>query len=895
MKRIMLAACAVSVLTLPLAVLGADVPLNPSGTVGFGERGLVPFMYLKGWKHLPVVGAYEISVPGRTDFRMTDGKEKIFDGSVSLVRHEGGSLKLEYVFTAAKPVEVQSFGCKMSLPHADAEGLAWETESRSGRFARPAKGLSVASGKCTSFGFSPGAGKERLVFFSRTPFAFTVQDNRRWRDTYEVRFYPPRMTRRFAAGETVSFRVMVKSASALTPVDVKPYTVEAGAEWIPVDFRRDILEGSALDFSRMGFTDAPAGKHGWLRNVGGHFEFGRLPGKRQRFYGVNLCSSANFPDRDLARRLVTRLRRFGYNTIRIHHHDAEMTRGSADGVSLNPAAMEKFDGLVAEAVRQGLYLTTDVYVSRAHNIGWRHIGVDRDGTVPMRLYKALCAVHEPAFRNWAAFAKNFFMHVNPHTGRRYADEPAMPLVSLVNEGGFFMGWKRGVCDDERVLASWKKWLAKKRAADPSFAPAADPDRLPGNFRDPATAPAIAAWTGELEAEMSARMKAYLRSIGVKALVTNGNCGSHYAALQLATAGYDYIDDHFYVDHPRFLEKRWRLPSSCPNVNPLLGSGTIRPADKAFTRMDGKPFTVTEWNFSGPGRYRGVGGILTGAMAALQDWDGLWRFAYSHNRENLGDTDASRPGYFDLVSDPLASAGERACLCLFLRGDLAPLDGGVSLMYGPESASRPDKVLIAAPPWSDMAWKMRVGSCLSPDDARGTHVIAREKAESADVSRFVRETPLAFDRKRGSFTVSTDRTCGGFAPEGTVSAGFLSADISGAPATVWVSSLDGKAIPESGRLLVSHVTDVQGEGVKFTDRSMRILLKWGRRPLAQNGSAVVSVDLRNPGDFEVWGLAANGRRTGRMASSVTDGRLVFTASVDAPGGARMLYEIVRRRP
>ena len=38
------------------------------------------------------------------------------------------------------------------------------------------------------------------------------------------------------------------------------------------------------------------------------------------------------------------------------------------------------------------------------------------------------------------------------------------------------------------------------------------------------------------------MKAHLRSLGAKALVTNGNSGPHYAALQLATDAYDYIDD-----------------------------------------------------------------------------------------------------------------------------------------------------------------------------------------------------------------------------------------------------------------------------------------------------------------------------------------------------------------
>ena len=88
--------------------------------------------------------------------------------------------------------------------------------------------------------------------------------------------------------------------NATQAAEQRPYVIEAGAGWVPITEHRDILEGSALDFSKAGFTDAPAGKYGWIRSVGGHFEFEKLPGRPQRFYGVNLCGTANFPDHDLA-------------------------------------------------------------------------------------------------------------------------------------------------------------------------------------------------------------------------------------------------------------------------------------------------------------------------------------------------------------------------------------------------------------------------------------------------------------------------------------------------------------------------------------------------------------------------------------------------------------------
>ena len=53
-------------------------------------------------------------------------------------------------------------------------------------------------------------------------------------------------------------------------------TVAEGPDWIPLECRRDIEPGSALDSSGLGIHDAPSGKHGWLRSAGGHAEF--VPG-----------------------------------------------------------------------------------------------------------------------------------------------------------------------------------------------------------------------------------------------------------------------------------------------------------------------------------------------------------------------------------------------------------------------------------------------------------------------------------------------------------------------------------------------------------------------------------------------------------------------------------------
>ena len=879
------------------SALSLDVTLAPAGDIRFGEgnehvfRSLVA---LPGWQGLSSKGGWEIKTPGVAPFSLATGTNVLIKAEARLEQLPDGKVKIAYSFTPVEDTKLVVLACSFTQPGAEVTGKPWKMPGRQGTFSRPANdGIHVMGGKGTEVSVAFGATGRMLTFVADREQGIAIQDNWRWGETYSLRLGTLGQ-KTWKKGETQTYAFTVSADEPLVAKSIEPTVIARGADWIPLTYRKEIEAGSALDFSCMGFTDAPSGKYGWMKNVGSHFEFEGRPGKPVRLYGVNLCGTANFPNHDEADTMVTRFKRLGYNAIRFHHHDSGTVKGSADGLTLSKENMDKFDYLLATAIREGLYLTTDLFVSRNHVIKWRHIGVDRDGLVDMQLFKALCALYDPAFENWCAYSRNFLNHVNPYTGRAYKDEPALSLISLINEGGLFMGWGRETAKDERVREAWRKWVLAKRAADPSFYPDADPDNVPkGTYNA-----AFALFMGEMEAKMVARMKAFLRSIGCKALLTNDNCGPHFAPLQRASAEYDYIDDHFYVDHPQFLEQRWRLPSRCGNRNPIL-TPVLPPCRLGFTRMADKPFTVTEWNFSGPGMFRGVGGILTGAIAALQDWDGMWRFAYGHSREDCLENPRHAPGYFNLGTDPLGQASDRASICLFLRGDIAPLaPGGASLLITPAS-EKPEgtKPFSGAPSWSDAAWNMRVSSCLSPAAAGAARVIPREQAEDPAVTNWARSVAvnpsLGFDRVRGSFTIDTPRTCGGFAPDGAFSAGAISVTLGGAAATVWASSLDGAPVSASRRILVTHLTDVQGEGSKFADPEKTIILRFGRGSLVRNGTAQVKLALAEPAAYTVYELETSGKRLGTVPAEVKDGKLCFTAAVDGPHGARMLYEVVRK--
>ncbi len=754
-------------------------------------------------------------------------------------------------------------------------------------------------------------------YFGVTRGRFEIVDakgNNRWTEDPNGRHYVlTEKTPRHAVGKIIDELMARPPKNGEKPSPVK---IVAGRDWIPMAPMGDILPGSALDFSMLRGTEAPAGKYGRVVAKGSTFEFEKRPGVSQRFYGVNLCMGANVPPTyEDARRFAARLRKMGYNAVRFHHHECELLQRTNNpaATKLDVERMRRFDGLVAACVENGIYMTTDLHVSRGP-ISWRSIGVDRDGTVQGG--KVWMLVHAGMQSNLCEFVRNWFNHVNEYTGRRLADEPALACVSLVNEGaignnGHYVDYLATL---EPWVDAWRKWLAAKKAREPEFYGKLDesfPETLNG-FRD-RKKQAFILFLQETESAFMKKMRAFMRDelkCGVPLTSMNGLY--HPIAYQYCKeADYDYVDDHFYVDHPRFLEKSWRLPSYCPNANPLVGRH-LGVTGAAFRRVLNRPFTVSEFNYSGPGRFRGMGGIATGALAALQGWNGIWRFAWSHGVGGVVEPERKWLNYFDVSGDPLSLASERASVCLFLRRDLPELKKTYAVHLPNDMMRKPHVQSIG---WTYTtfiwaAWYAKVGTQLGETAPRGAisagtypEVIqaTREKvfadlglgnAENGDFPT-AGDGAVHVDGVNGDFFVSTPNTCGGFSERGPIRSTALTVELEGAAATVWASSLDGKPLASSARILLTHLTDVQNTNIAYRDERLKVLTGWGHLPhLMRNGTARCRLRVAD-GRWTVHALGADGRRLRAVPSRAAQGALDFTAKVDAdPSCATYLYELVR---
>ncbi len=916
-----------SLVTPMCAAAGEDMTLSgsPGGRVHLsaGEQVICSFAPAAAnaeWVFSHGIGKSPL-VAGRGSFEMSVNDLPI-NGGVILSGDESGATA-QFDFTAKQAVDFQTLVVATEFAISELAGGRWEADGTVGEFPSQFGKAHLFIGTVQRLDLELPSGRKMALTFP-APTMVVLQDNRQW-GTASFTLRVGRGAGRLEAGETFSIAMTIPDAhfSETLPLPLRPVVLRANEEWIPLKQELEIEQGSALDLSGMGFVDGPCGTKGRvIVSPEGHFAYADEPERPKRFYGVNFCFSAQYLPKAKVDRLLDRVLRLGYNTVRIHHYEVELTQPSwRPGFDWDPKKVDQLDYLLAGCAKRGLWVSTDLYVSRP--VSGEQIG-RTEKEIPMDMFKILVPVSEQAFQDWAAFSRRFLDRVNPYTGTRLADDPAIAWISLINEGPLSNNWDK-IREMPEWKAAWNAWLQERfstrselEAALGDLAPSEDPANgsvrfAPSLFTDEPRALMGQAFVAEKELATFERMRDFLRKdLKCQALLTNmNNAGPGLVSLQLARQSYDYVDEHFYVDHPHFLEKPWQLPSSSPNANPIT-SGASGGVAYATVRLFGKPFTITEYNYSGPGRFRGVGGILTGALGALQNWDGMWRFAYSHDARNL--FHPAPMGYFDLAGDPLNLAADRLTLFLYLRRDLTAAPAAIATLLSEKDLRNPIPGQSVSPLRS-AAWLTRVGSIVTRP---GETVPSKFRTIPANASKAVpalREllttlglspTPairsetgqITVDPKQTIFIIDSPKSAGGYADPGKS----LSAPSAGVQvdeltmgATVFINSLDESPIRSSRRLLVTHLTDLQNTDIRYGEGARQTLLDWGELPhLVRDGSARISMKMERPGDFTVWALSVGGRRVEKVPSIVKDGKLTFVVSVKGSEGARLLYEIATEK-
>ncbi len=684
-----------------------------------------------------------------------------------------------------------------------------------------------------------------------------------------------------------------KPITFITPQE-RDVMIVQNDKWLPVKFTKEVVKGSPLDFSWV--QDAPAGKYGYLKsNNSGEFIFEDVPDKTIRLYGVNTCNSASFPDKKTADFLAEELARKGYNAIRIHHHDNEMLDNAAgDSVTFDNEMMDRLDYFAYVMKTHGLYITTDLYTSRklrrGDNIPELKFISDKE-LASQHVLKMLLPISPATMDNWKVFVRKWLAHVNPYTGVAWGNEPAIFCLNLMNEDTLINNWSKVPAIARLYREAFKEWVKDKEF------PAGDKDDR-----------AFKSFIYELQAKANAQMMRFVKDeLNVKAMLTSHNFITGNVALTALRNDFDLVDNHSYFDHPKLIGG-WHLPQAFMQES-AISLLAPTPAEMMPTRIFGKPFIATEFNFCQPNSYRAETGPLLGGYSSLQNWSGVFRFDWAHRDTDIMKLSAIN-GSFDATNDPLAQLSDRIAIALFVRGDVKPSEKKFSytvnenifksndLLYFPENFLTLGLISQIGSNLNNTAKEQGV-TYLKPEQSTSPGSFTDKKISKlwknavADKKAVSSTGQLDLDGNRKQMVVTTPRSESITLARGNLSADFVSLANADSFQTVAVISLDRKPLRSSSSILIIHLTNLVNSRALFKGDQKRILQKPGSTPaLLFRGTSELNLDTA--AEYSITALAANGVSLGVFKGAVVDGKFSFKLDPGRFPGAVMAYHLTCKK-
>ena len=222
---------------------------------------------------------------------------------------------------------------------------------------------------------------------------------------------------------------------ALLAALITSMSLPARAQTFPFEMPWDDSAPSATNVADL--NPAPLTEKQRIAIKNGHFA--DASGRRVRFLGTNIVASAAFTRPEDAAAVAARLHKFGFNIVRLHHMDASWANPSIFGAdhdagkgpnqTVDADSLELLDNFVAALKKQGVYTNLNLHVARSPSPG---DGFPDSDKIPEM--GKVTAYFEPKFIVLQKdYARQILDHVNPHTGLRWADDPAVAVVELNNE------------------------------------------------------------------------------------------------------------------------------------------------------------------------------------------------------------------------------------------------------------------------------------------------------------------------------------------------------------------------------------------------------------------------------------------------------------------------------
>ena len=740
------------------------------------------------------------------------------------------------------------------------------------------------------------------------------------------------------------------------------YETRAGREWRPVDTSDLVVKaGSALDLS--GLVDrSPAGTWGRVTvDAAGRLVFEKRPERELRFFSIQLLPGSTIGMQYMSHAeveaLVETIVRQGYNMVRIHgpgrflvgpgrgaalkNQDTFPLPETADEIEFDPVAQDRLDYFIYLLKKNGIYINLDglvSFVGFSSEVGLS-IAARHSNSAKVQMF-----VNPARRRNWTAGVSKILTHRNPYTGTALKDDPVLALLQYYNEQDIRLDL-RDYSDAFQPL--WSEFLQRKyrsysslyaawqgRCGDVALPPDGSFSQVPGiSFKVARTnTPAgidMTRFQAERELEMTRFYQREMARIGYRGLTTQWDMATRLVHLP-ARAEMPVITMHGYHAHPSGYGGSRGITLN--QKSPLAEGGSAVKRQSTARWLD-RPYLITEFGFVFWNRYRHEQGLVYGACASLQNWNGI--ACHCNQAVLYGDALVS----FQVGHDPVGRASELVTAFCYLRGDVRPSPHTVEIPISEEFAFG-GRAMGAIPDELSRMWIWsRIGLTfagryrapvnadlrITPDGTaqtggsdmfeeiratRGTAGLERYCAllkrdgilpgnNRSNPARGLYESDtgeIFMNVKTAELSLQTVRLEGAvLKSDHPVTLDALTVERCTVPVAVTVVSLDRRSIRNADRLLAVIATDARNSNMRFSDKEETTLESIGTLPvLVKTGRFRLAIARPDQAEFHAYALKLNGERASELPVSRRNGRLILEIDSGAlPEEPALFYELVRK--
>ncbi len=603
----------------------------------------------------------------------------------------------------------------------------------------------------------------------------------------------------------------LKAAKATGPAD--------WGSWYTIPLETTKSGSHYADWSSL--LDAPAGKHGFAKAQGEKILF--ADGTPIRFWGASLVAEKCFLSKKEADSLALRLSKMGCNLVRLHHMDAPWAKpnifGNADNtLQLSKQSVDKVDYLISALKKKGIYVYLDLLVHRDF--------METDGVAnrpPDLGGKQVAYFDERLIQLQKEYIKQLLTHKNPYTGLALKDEPAIVGSEFINESSAYLTFSGDILTPE-----YKQILTEQFEADPKN----EGKKLATLDLDYSTfiSPSMKRRTGtsgdmdatmrflsNVETKYYKTMSDYMRSLGVKYLLSGSNFPNPILAYQKDNTMMELMLTNDYWDHPQVwkIKNDWDRIEYAPFNNTSIlknyATGSINNISKY--KWVGKPLIVTEFNVCYPNEYRLEGIPYLAAYGRLQGLAGMLHF--SMDPEPTG---VNRRLAFAFNNLPEHLANWVVAAPMFLRGDVKE---AASLV----TDNVTDKQIFSLPSYSDFIDK---NDFLPLVTKVAKQVVSTESISSTeDFKKFFDATKqiitsetgeLTLNKKQGIFKINAPKVQGvvGALKDSTFEFPSMTVSLKNPWASVMAVSKDNLPLIESKNYYLVVTTPVRTKGMQYSE-------------------------------------------------------------------------------